>query len=70
MSFMIVKNQTYANSEDFSGRNNKRYNVLFECFDHSVNDKMSTTDKNAESYQVKSKQLMGCSKFYCCQTIT
>ena len=50
MSFMIVKNQTYANSEYFSGRNNKGYDVLFECFDHSVNDKMPTPDKNTEGY--------------------
>lgn len=45
MSFVVVKYQTDTYSKNFSGRNYKRYDMLFKSLYHTVNYKMTTTNK-------------------------
>lgn len=45
MSFVVIKDQTNAYSEDFSSCDYKGYNMLFESPNHAVNNEVSAADK-------------------------
>jgi hypothetical protein len=55
---MFVDDDTESNCKYFSSRDYKRYEMLFELFDHSVDKHLPYGTQNTHSYQMKQKETM------------
>ena len=58
MCFMVVEYQAYTYCEHFSGCYDKGDDMLLECFDHAVNDKVTQACQDAQADQVECEQFV------------
>ena len=57
---MRVEDDAESNSEDFSRSDDKRYKMLFELFDHSVDKHLTSKCQDSHEKHVENEEIVSC----------
>ena len=60
VSGVRVEDDAESNSEDFSRSDDKRYKMLFELFDHSVDKHLTSKCQDSHEKHVENEEIVSC----------